>query len=144
MDALPGRVFEGVIKHIAPVVDPKTRAVKVRVVLANLGGALKDGMFANVSIAGSRGRAVTVVPLSAVQHDGDQDFVYVSDSRSAGGTLANENSGGANNGSSSYKKRAVKLGASRGEDVVVLDGLKPGERVVTHGALFLGEQAGGG
>ncbi len=152
VDAMPGRVYEGTIRHIAPVLDPKTRAVKVRVVLANPGGALKDGMFANLTIAGSRGRAVTVVPLSAVQHDGDQDFVYVSEGGSQSGNGTRDASGHALGGGSesgsqaggSYKKRAVKLGAARGEDVVVVDGLKSGERVVTHGALFLGDQAGGG
>ena len=37
-----------------------------------------------------------------------------------------------------------KLGEIEGENVIILSGLRPGERVVTHGALFLGDQSNSG
>ena len=123
--ALPGKTFEGHITHIAPTLDPKTRAVKARAELANPNGLLKDGMFADMAILDAKGQPATLVPLTAIQHDGDRDYVYV------------EQKG-------SYVKRAVQVGASRKSDCIIRSGLQPGERVVTHGALFLGTEANGG
>jgi multidrug efflux pump subunit AcrA (membrane-fusion protein) len=53
--------------------------VKVRVVIANADGALKPGMFAQVTLAGSQGepRDGLFVPASAVQRDGDAWLVFV-------------------------------------------------------------------
>ena len=119
--ALPGRTFEGVVKSVAPVLDPKTRAIKARTEIANPGGLLKDGMFADVAILRPRGQAAVVVPLSAIQRDGDRDYAYVAQD-------------------GKYVRRVVQLGKSQGENVVIRSGIRPSERVVTHGALFLGEQ----
>ena len=153
VDALAGRSFPGTVKSIAPVVDPKTRAVKVRAVLANPGSLLKDGMFATMTLLSPRGKAVTVVPLAALQHDDDKDYVYVADKSPR--KTPGENSGGSSAGNSGesaaassasyhYHKRVVKTGKSYGQDIVILEGVVPGEQVVTHGALFLGDQANGG
>lgn len=134
VEALPGCSYQGVVEQIAPVVDPKSRAVKVRAVLPNPGGALKDGMFATMTLLTPRGRAVTVVPLSAIQHDGDNDYVYIEE----------KISGHTDGEKKSFRRRTVHLGKSYGQDIVITDGLKPGEHVVTHGALFLGDQVNGG
>ena len=120
--ALPGKTFAGRVTHIAPVLDPKTRAVKVRAELANADGLLKDGMFADLTLLGAKGQPATIVPLTAIQHDGDRDYVYVAQK-------------------GSYVKRAVQVGLSRGSDCIIRSGVQPGERVVTHGALFLGTEA---
>ncbi len=125
VDALPSRSFTGVVRHIAPALDPKTRTIKVRAEIANNGGLLKDGMFAEMAITAGRGQAAPTVPLAAVQHDADSDYVYVAQ----GGR---------------YVRRTVSLGAQKGGYCVVTTGLRPGERVVTQGAIFLGGQASSG
>ena len=125
IDALPNRTWTGVVRHIALALDPKTRAVKVRAVIPNPNGLLKDGMFAEMTLVTGHTQAAPVVPLAAVQHDADSDYVYVA---SAGG----------------YVRRNVTLGAQKGGACVVTSGLRPGERVVTQGALFLGGSASGG
>ncbi len=69
-------------------------------------------------------QARPVVPLTAVVHDGDSDYVFVA----AGG--------------GKYNRRKVTLGEQRGEnEVLIAKGLTGNETIVTHGALYLG--AGG-
>jgi len=121
VDALPDRTFSGRVRHIAPALDPKTRAVKVRVEIANPNGLLKDGMFAEMTVVTGHTQAAPVVPLAAVQHDADSDYVYV-----------------ASDGK--YTRRDVTVGAQKGGESIITSGLRPGERVVTQGALFLGSQ----
>jgi cobalt-zinc-cadmium efflux system membrane fusion protein len=119
--ALPNHTFTGRVLRIAPTLDTKSRAIKARTEIDNRAGLLKDGMFADVTIQRPKGKTMPVIPVEAVQHDGDKDYVYV-----------------AINGK--YAKREVKLGTQRAGQCDVLDGVKPGEVVVTHGALFLGDQ----
>jgi len=66
-------------------------------------------------------QAAPVVPLAAVQHDADSDYVYV-----------------ASDGK--YTRRNVTVGSQKGGESIITSGLRPGERVVTQGALFLGSQ----
>jgi cobalt-zinc-cadmium efflux system membrane fusion protein len=120
--ALPNRRFTGTVHYVAPALDPKTHAVKVRTRIANSDGLLKDGMFVDVAIQTGRGPARTLVPLSAVQHDDQGDVVYLAE----GGK---------------FVKQRVRLGKQRGEAYEVESGLQPGEQVVTQGAIFLGGQA---
>ena len=51
-NAYPGRKFDGVVLSIDSRVDPATRAVTVRAVVANRDAALKPGMFLTVDLAG--------------------------------------------------------------------------------------------
>ena len=122
--ALPNREFTGTVRHIAPALDQKTRAVKVRAEIANADGLLKDGMYADIRIRAEGGKSVLVVPLSAVLRDGDSDFVYVKQN-------------------DKYARRQVTLGPQRDGKTVVEKGVAAGDLVVTHGALFLGNQTGG-
>jgi membrane fusion protein, heavy metal efflux system len=123
--ALPGRVFSGRVLRIAPTLDRTVRAVKVRSEIDNSSGLIRDGMFADVTISRPRGQQITIVPLEAIQHTGEEDFVYIAEGKK-------------------YTRRKVKLGPQRDGMSVVLEGLKPGEVVVTHGAIFLGEQSNNG
>jgi cobalt-zinc-cadmium efflux system membrane fusion protein len=120
--ALPGRQFSGVVQYVAPALDPKTHAVKVRTRIANPGGLLKDGMFVDAIVETGRGRPVTLVPLAAVQHDDRGDCVYVAQG-------------------DKYARRSVRLGRQRGEQYELEAGLRAGERVVTQGSIFLSGQA---
>jgi cobalt-zinc-cadmium efflux system membrane fusion protein len=123
--ALPNRRFMGTVRRIAPSLDPKTRAVKVRSEITNREGLLKDGMFAEVTLRPRHERTALVVPMTAIQHEGDRDYVYVAEGRK-------------------YAKRAVQLGTQRDGHCVVENGLRSGERVVTRGAIFLGGEANDG
>lgn len=121
----PKSLLRGRVTYIDPRVDPAARTAKVRVEVSNRRGELKLGMYATVSFTdGSEGR-VTVVPRDAVQSIGDRTVVYVP-------TAAGEGR---------FTERPVKVGPPVGDAVSVLEGLKPGEQVVTQGSFFLRSEA---
>lgn len=127
-DALPGNfVARGRISYIAPGLDATTHALSVRADVDNRAGLLKDGMFVSAEIdisSHSPYRAIPIVPLTAVVHDGDADYVFVAA------------------GEGKYDKHKVTMGEQRGEgQVSITSGLTGKETIVTHGALYLG--AGG-
>jgi cobalt-zinc-cadmium efflux system membrane fusion protein len=119
LDGLPGRKLQGRISFISPAIDPHTRSAKARVPLDNPDGALRANMFGQARIAASATSARLVAPQSAVQRAGETPllFVRVSDTE--------------------FETRRVKLGASQGEAVEVLAGVKAGEEVVTTGSFLL-------
>jgi cobalt-zinc-cadmium efflux system membrane fusion protein len=118
--AHPDQTFTGRVSSIAPTLDRTSHTVKVRVVIPNRGGQLKDGMYASVSIL-TGGRSALVVPMTAVTHDQDADYAYVAQD-------------------SKYHRRAIKAGQVLNGQMVVTQGLQAGEKVAAHGALFLGSQ----
>ncbi|HEY3287684.1 MAG TPA: efflux RND transporter periplasmic adaptor subunit [Gemmatimonadaceae bacterium] len=117
-DALTGRHLMGRISYIYPTLDPQTRTVRVRVVLANPGLQLKPGMYATLLIAGTARPRVLTVPRTAVLSTGERSIVFVRDT------------------SGHLTPREVALGASNDERVEILRGLEAGETVVSS-ATFL-------
>jgi membrane fusion protein, heavy metal efflux system len=126
--ALPAvaRPLRGRVAYIDPRVDAASRTAKVRVEVPNADGALRLGMFATVSLSTPSGPPVTIVPRAAVQSVGDRTVIYVV----------------AEGDDSRFVERPVKLGASSGESVEVIQGVKAGERVVTEGSFFIRAEAG--
>jgi membrane fusion protein, heavy metal efflux system len=118
--AYPGETFHGTIANIGDSLDPSTHAVKVRVVLANPGHRLKPAMFATIRIAQPEQPRI-VVPLSAVLHVGNSTAVYVPTSPGK------------------YDLRDVKTGATHGNQIEIVSGLRDGDQIVTEGAAFLRE-----
>jgi len=113
-DALPGARYAGTVEAINPRIDASGRSLEVRARLANTDGRLRPGMFARVRvIVGERTNAL-LVPEEAIVPLGDDFFVY---------TVAD---GKAN-------RVRVKLGVRRESQVELLEGVKPGDRVVTAG-----------
>ena len=74
--AFPNETREGRVDYIFPTLDPQARTARVRVTLANPGGRLRQGMFANVQILGTGGSAL-VVPSEAVIDTGRRKVVVV-------------------------------------------------------------------
>jgi Cu(I)/Ag(I) efflux system membrane fusion protein len=120
LDAYPGEVFHGRVSFIAPVLDPQTRTVDVRVELPNRDGRLRPGMFATVALSSAVAEApVLSIPQSAVIDTGTRQVALV---QVAPGRFA---------------PRDLKLGRRAGEYVEVLAGLAEGEQVVTHANFLL-------
>jgi cobalt-zinc-cadmium efflux system membrane fusion protein len=112
--------LEGKVSYIAAVVDPTTRAVAVRVVTPNPGGALKKDMYVRVAVRSGKPLTGLLVPTSAVLRDDENlPFVYV------------ENADG------SFSRRSVTLGYRVGDREEVAAGLAAGDRVVVEGGLFM-------
>jgi membrane fusion protein (multidrug efflux system) len=123
LDAYPGRTFTGKVTTVNPKVDANTRNAQVEATFSNPGRALIPGMFANATVdAGERTRALTL-PQAAVTYNPYGAIVFLAKG----------------DGASGYKAQQVFVttGATRGDQVAILKGLKPGDQVVTSGALKL-------
>lgn len=117
--AYPDRAFNGRIESIDPVVNPQTRAATVRAILPNGDRKLLPGMLLTVSIV-SAARESLAVPELAVVGEGERSFVYVIENGVA-------------------RRVAVRTGLRDGLKVEIVEGLKPGQRIVTEGVVKLSD-----
>ena len=122
----PEKVFRGKLSYISKIIDPETRAAKVRAEVKNLAGVLKPEMFATVKITSSEKKNVLAVPESAVQRVGDKTIVFV-----ATPSIAKEED------EEVFEKRVVEIGPELGGFHQVISGIKKGERIVVKGAFIL-------
>jgi len=76
LNAYPGRVFQGRISNIGPILDPNIRTAKVRLEMHNP-GLMRIGMFVSATFHGLTKEKRAAVPASAVLHLHDRDWVYV-------------------------------------------------------------------
>jgi membrane fusion protein, heavy metal efflux system len=76
LNAFPDRVFSGKVSDISRVLDPNTRSAKVRIVLANVDGSLRPGMFAVATFRSRKTQPHVVVPTTAVMRLHDKDWVF--------------------------------------------------------------------
>lgn len=124
IDAQPGRSFEGALTAIEPQVDTATRTVRLQATLSNPDGRLVPGMYVNAKVAlPPRPNALTV-PETAITYNAYGDSVYVVDP-------------GRDGAAATVRQVQVKTGERGDGRVVVMQGLKAGERVVTTGQLRL-------
>jgi RND family efflux transporter MFP subunit len=101
---------------VGSTVDPQTRTVPIVFAVANPGGALRVGQFGRASLpVGGTTRGVAI-PTSAILDDNGMPVAYVQVS------------------GETFQQRRLRLGASDGTVTEVLEGIKPGEMVVTRGA----------
>ena len=114
--AYPDRPFDGTIHTIDPVLDPNTRAVTVRARRPNPDRLLRPGMMLTVGIDTAPRMALSV-PELAVIGEGDSRFVY---------TL---------NEQGEARRTPVRTGMRADGRIEILDGLRPGEKVVTEGVV---------
>lgn len=124
IDAYPNQSIAGTLAEIAGAADSRSGMFPVEVRFDSLPVALASGLVAKLNLHSSAGRArqLTYVPIAAlVEGNGDRASVFVVDGDRA-------------------KRRAVRV-AFIGADAIALDdGVKPGERVVTDGALYLQDE----
>jgi Cu(I)/Ag(I) efflux system membrane fusion protein len=126
-EAYPGKTFRGKIAFIDPVINAKTRTVKVRINVPNPDGRLKPEMFvrAVVKVAplgfgtsdAAESEASLVIPASAPLITGRRAVVYVAVPGKEG----------------TYEGREIVLGPRAGDYYLVRDGLNEGELVVVNG-----------
>ena len=104
-------------------VDPTTRNAKVR---ARLSGAPSPGASVRVQVPVGPKQTVLTVPVSALRKGPSGDHVFAIVER---------------DGATSASMRAVRSGTMLGDDIVILDGLAPGDRVAASGSFKLYEGA---
>jgi membrane fusion protein (multidrug efflux system) len=119
--------ISGKVTAIDSVVDLSTRNLQVQATFPNTNGKLHPGMFVQTKVALGSGEAVITLPASAINYApyGDSVFI-VSDLKGPKGE--------------SYRgvqQQFVKLGESRGDQIAVLSGIKPGAEIATSGLFKL-------
>jgi RND family efflux transporter MFP subunit len=124
LQAMPTAPLRGRVAYVDPRVDSSTRTAKVRVEVPNPGESLRLGMFVQMTFQGGAGERRALVPRSAVQSIGNRTVVYVPTDEEG-----------------HFLEKVVTLGSPAGDAVQVLDGVKPGDRVVTEGSFFLRAEA---
>ncbi|MES9825857.1 MAG: efflux RND transporter periplasmic adaptor subunit [Candidatus Thiodiazotropha endolucinida] len=127
-DAAPEEVFSGRIIAVNPEIDQMTRSVRVRATLSNQSELLRPGMFANVEVMLSDDEKVLAIPATAVLYAPYGDTVFVIDE------VEDEKSG---EKQLVLRQQVIRLGATRGDFVAVVTGLKEEEKVVTSGVFKL-------
>jgi len=119
VESYPGTLFTGTIAYIDPLVDKRSRTVRVRLDVDNRQARLKPGMFVRATALPETdpGPPPLLIPASAPLITGKRALVYVQVPRQTG----------------VYVGREVILGPRRGEFYQVKAGLKEGELVVVQG-----------
>jgi cobalt-zinc-cadmium efflux system membrane fusion protein len=120
-------VFRGTVDYVSDVLDPNTRTARLRASIDNADHKLKPEMFVTASVKLGQRQAIAI-PRTAVLKLSDQYVVFVEVGRTDAGLLR-------------FAVRPVKLGDDEGGYVEILQGLNPGEQLVTEGAILLSSQA---
>lgn len=135
MEGDAGGALDGTLDAVDPSVDPSTRSIKLRATVPNKNETLRPGMFVNVTVVlPDRGKVVTV-PATSVVHASYGDSVFVVESKKPDAGGAAESPDG--KPIETARQQFVRIGASRGDFVSVLDGVKAGQTVVSAGAFKL-------
>jgi RND family efflux transporter MFP subunit len=121
LDAYPGQAIAGSLAEIAGASDSRSGLFPIEVRFDSVPVALASGLVAKLTLhsSASRERQLTYVPIGAVvEGNGDRASVYIVDGERA-------------------KRRNVRVAFIGPQAIALDDGVKPGERVVTDGALYL-------
>ncbi len=125
VEAVPGQ-FEGRVTAISPAADPKSRVYSIEVTIPNPRNRLRSGMIASLefAVAAPSVRQTAVQLAAVVRHPQTPNAfaVYIAEG---------------NGNAATARVRAIEPGEAHGNRIVVVKGLKPGERVITTGATLV-------
>jgi membrane fusion protein, heavy metal efflux system len=122
LPGMEGIRFSGKITNLGQELDPATRVMQVRIELENKGGRLRPEMLADAEIPVGGGRPVMMVSSDAVQQVNGQDVVFI--------RTAQER----------FVVRPVQTGETTDGKTPILEGIRPGEKVVIQGSFILKSQ----
>lgn len=122
LSAFPGRLIAGHVAFVYPTLEEQTRALRVRIAVANPDGRLRPGMYATVHLT-SPGRDALTVPTTAVLRTGERSLVFI------------------DMGNGSLLPREIETGQVAGVFTEVLTGLEPGQRVVAAAQYLLDSES---
>ncbi|HEU4574307.1 MAG TPA: efflux RND transporter periplasmic adaptor subunit [Chitinophagaceae bacterium] len=115
--------YPGTLSLIDRAVDPQTGTIKARLIFPNTKNVLKAGMTGVVRVKNNSADQAVVIPYKAVTEQLGEFFVYVV------------------NDSNKVSQRKLLLGQPLGNNIIVKDGLKPGEKIAVQGVQNLREGA---
>ncbi|EOV0101519.1 efflux RND transporter periplasmic adaptor subunit [Vibrio vulnificus] len=123
LDALPGKAWQGEVDYVYPILDPKTRTLRMRLKFANPNGELKPNMFANITLQPISDSEVLTVPKSSVIRSGGMTRVVLAE------------------GEGKYRSARIETGREADDKVEVLQGLNQGDRIVTSAHFMLDSES---
>jgi len=127
VEAYPEVDFPATVASVGDVVDPASRTIKLRAWVNNQDHRLKPEMFARLHIQVGDATKILVVPKEAVLESDGKQFVFVVEE------------------SNHYVRHEVKVSNFTADQMRVLEGLTPGQRIVTKGAVLIkGQEVKGG
>jgi multidrug efflux pump subunit AcrA (membrane-fusion protein) len=118
-NAYPGEQFSGIISSTGEVVDPNTRKVKVRITLINSQGKLHPGMFGTADFSEGQLKITAIPTTSVVREDNGTLSVWTTTDYHH------------------FIKRIVRIGQQSDDLYQVIEGVRPGELVVSKGGVYL-------
>ena len=127
VEAYPEVDFPATVASVGDVVDPASRTIKLRAWVNNQDHRLKPEMFARLHIQVGDATKILVVPKEAVLESDGKQFVFVVEEPNR------------------YVRQEVKVSNFTPDQMRVLEGLTPGQRIVTKGAVLIkGQEVKGG
>ena len=123
LEYIPGRTWHGTVDYVYPELEPKTRALRVRLRFDNPDQALRPNMFASVTIHGDSTGEVVHVPRQALIRGGRVDRVVVA------------------LGDGRFRSQAVRVGIESGDRVAIIDGISAGDPVVVSGQFLIDSES---
>jgi RND family efflux transporter MFP subunit len=119
-DAVPGKTFKGKVTFVYPHLDHMARTLTVRATFDNPNFELRPGMYGEANLITEPAADAVLVPQEAVIDTGTQQIVFIAE------------------GSGHFTPRNVRAGLRGDNDQVqILEGLSPGETVVTSGQFLM-------
>lgn len=115
----PDKKFYGKVDKIFNIIDPETKAMKVRIKLNNEGYLLKPEMRATIKLSYNENRQMIAIPSKAVIFDKSKSYVMIFKDRN------------------NIETRLVDVFRQVGETTYILSGLKEGEKVITENQLLI-------
>lgn len=119
VDSLPGKIFSGVVREVIPVTVADSKNFRVRIAVSGA-GPLPVGAFARGEIEVGRTKGAVLVPKECLMSLVGESYVFIV----TNGTV---------------RRQTVRPGPSDATHVVILSGVKPGDRVVSRGAVSLND-----
>jgi RND family efflux transporter MFP subunit len=116
------QTFDAEVSEILPQFDPQSRTMKVRLEAGNPGLHLRPDMFVDLEVPVARPAAI-VVPVDAVVDSGVRKVVYVA------------------KGDGVFEPRRVETGWRAGDQVEIVKGLMPGEKIVVSGTFLIDSES---
>jgi multidrug efflux pump subunit AcrA (membrane-fusion protein) len=118
-DSMPGLTFTGIVNEVSPVLDPSSRALRIKLRIDKNDPRIRPGMFATVSLVTASRRNIPVIPREAVINTYNSWIVFVVNSENKA------------------ERREILLGLESETMVEALSGLSVDDIVVTSGQNFL-------
>jgi membrane fusion protein (multidrug efflux system) len=127
VDAYPGASFVGELSAINAEVDSSTRNIAVQATLPNASERRRPGMFAQVAVSLDQTETMVVVPATAVAYASYGNSVFI----------VEQMKGADGKDYLGVRQQPVRIGAARGDLIVITEGLKGGEQIASSGIFKL-------